>query len=385
LDSLLSDISFSILWQVDWSPWASFMGRHGFAAARRFSQARRLLRHEYGFVFYLGERVIRQHSPLNQLCTPAFPPSTMRRPNATPPQERIALVEGIPYHSFLLDMPYDVFAATYLLGDAPGIPSSVIYDRYATLGGNPDYIRGQSHLLLHAAEPAVPAPGADAAVGDQGVVPPQDVPGEVRVDIPPEGMGDTQGQRARGSSIDPRIILEGPFVSMSDLFGARLAPERASGGVQIREGGSTGVSATLPRVSTGDRGKAPAVEGEGSEADLAAFIRSTRDLPRDAVPPSGPGESSSVVELPDFPRELAYTVVTEPRSHPIRSVPTPEPMTLPGRSGDEVDFLHSFFLIVYLFSADIFSLSGDFCEGGQRQISVRARVELLCLLDLCGA
>ena len=69
-------------------------------------------------------------------------------------------------------------------------------------------------------------------------------------------MGDTQGQRAHGSSTDPVIIPEEPFVSMSDLFGSRLAPERVSGGIQIREGGSTGVSATLPRFSTGDRGKA---------------------------------------------------------------------------------------------------------------------------------
>ena len=102
-------------------------------------------------------------------------------------------MEGIPYHSFLLDMPYDVFAATYLLGDAPGILSSVIYDRYAALGCNPDYIRGQSHLLLHAAKPAGPAPGVDAAAGDQEAVPTQDIPAEVRVDFLPEGMGDTQG------------------------------------------------------------------------------------------------------------------------------------------------------------------------------------------------
>ena len=84
-------------WQVEWSPWASFTGRPGFTAAHRFSQARRLLRHEYGHVFYLGERVIRQHSPLSQLSTTTFPLSTMRRSNATPPQERVALVEGVLY------------------------------------------------------------------------------------------------------------------------------------------------------------------------------------------------------------------------------------------------------------------------------------------------
>ena len=259
-------------------------------------------------------------------------------------------------------MPYDVFAATYLLGDAPGIPSSAIYDRYAALGGNPDYIRGQSHLLLHAAEPAGLAPGVDAAAGNQGAVPTQDVPAEIRVDVPAEGMGDTQSQRARGSTTEPVIIPEGPFVSMSDLFGSRLAP---SGGIQIREGGSTGVFATLPRFSLGDRGKAPAVGGDGSEADLAAFVRSMRGQPQDDVPHSGPGESSPVMALPEFPQEITYTVVMEHRSYPIRSVPPPEPMTLPGRSGDEVSFFTLFLFTLHSLCADIsLLLSGGPCEGG---------------------
>ena len=251
---------------MEWSPWAFFTSRPGFAAARR------LLRHEYGHVFYLGERVIRQHSPLSRLSTPAFPPSTMRRPNATPPQERITLVEGIKYHSFLLDMPYDVFAATYLLGDASGISASVIYDRYAALGGNPDYIRRQSFLLMHDAEPVGPAPSVDATTAAQGAVPTQDALAGIRVDVPVEGMGDTHGQRVPGRTTEPVIIPEGPFVSMSNLFGSRLTPERASGGIHIHEGGSTGGSGTLPRFSLNDRGKAPAVEGEGSEADLAALF-----------------------------------------------------------------------------------------------------------------
>ena len=61
------------------------------------------------------------------------------------------------------------------------------------------------------------------------------------------------------------------------------------------------MSASLPRFSLGDRGKAPVVGGEGSEADLATFVRSMRGQPRDDVPPSGPGESSTVMALPEFP------------------------------------------------------------------------------------
>ena len=134
-----------------------------------------------------------------------------------------------------------------------------------------------------------------------------------------------------------------------------------------------------------DRGKAPAVGGEGSEADLAAFVRSMKDRPRDDVPPSGPGESSTVMALPEFPQELSYTVVTERRSHPIRSVPPPEPMTLPGHSGDEVNFFTLLSSTLHSFCADISLFSGGFCEGGRPQVLILPRVEQLCFLDLRGA
>ena len=87
-----------------------------------------------------------------------------------------------------------MFVATYLVGDAPEISSSVIYDRYATLGGNPSYIWGQSYLLIHTAESVGPEPRVDAATTTQGVADAQNVPEEVRADVPAEGMGDTQGQ-----------------------------------------------------------------------------------------------------------------------------------------------------------------------------------------------
>lgn len=73
---------------------------------------------------FLGERVICQRSPHNQLLTPAFPPFTMRRHATTPVGEREALVEGIQYHFFVMDMPYQVFATTYLLDEVPSVYSS---------------------------------------------------------------------------------------------------------------------------------------------------------------------------------------------------------------------------------------------------------------------
>lgn len=101
----------------------SFARHLGFDDARCISQVHRLLCHEYGFVFFLGERVICQHSPHNQLLTPAFPPFTMRRHATTPVGEREALVEGIQYHFFVMDMPYQVFATTYLLDEVPSVYS----------------------------------------------------------------------------------------------------------------------------------------------------------------------------------------------------------------------------------------------------------------------
>ena len=88
-------------------------------------------------------------------------------------------------------MPYNVFAATYLLSDALGISSSVIYDRYAALGGNPTYIWGHSYLLIHTAESVGQEPGVDAATAAQGAAGAHNVPEEVHADIPAEGMGDT--------------------------------------------------------------------------------------------------------------------------------------------------------------------------------------------------
>lgn len=64
----------------------------------------------------------------------AFPPSTIRCATATPDANREALKEGVRYHFFIPDMPYQVFVATYLLGEALGATPQVIYDQYTILG-----------------------------------------------------------------------------------------------------------------------------------------------------------------------------------------------------------------------------------------------------------
>lgn len=64
--------------------------------------------HEYSFLFYLGERVIRQHSPGAELFSLVFPPTTIERPADTPEVDRIVLRMRVHYNHFLMDMPYRI-------------------------------------------------------------------------------------------------------------------------------------------------------------------------------------------------------------------------------------------------------------------------------------
>ena len=87
----------------------------------------------------------------------------------------------------------------------------------------------------------------------------------------------------------------------------------------------------------------PPVAGEGSESELASFLQSLRERPGDAVPPSGSGESSTVLPLLEFPHEIPYTALSEHGMYPIRQSPVPESLTFPGLADDEeISLLSSF-------------------------------------------
>ena len=49
--------------QVEWTPWVDIEGFRGFGRALTMSRTRCLIRDEYGALFYLSERVVRQHTP----------------------------------------------------------------------------------------------------------------------------------------------------------------------------------------------------------------------------------------------------------------------------------------------------------------------------------
>ena len=95
------------------------------------------------------------------------------------------------------------------------------------------------------------------------------------------------------------------------------------------------------------------MEGEGSEADLAAFVRSMRDRPQDGAPPSGPGESSAVMPLQEFPHEISYTTLAEQRMYQIRRAPVPESLSFPGLADDEVISLLLLLLVLLLYSYNV--------------------------------
>lgn len=56
--------------QIQWTPWTDLADRLGYQESLAASWTRQLFCHEYEFVFYLGERVMRQYSPKLPLRIP---------------------------------------------------------------------------------------------------------------------------------------------------------------------------------------------------------------------------------------------------------------------------------------------------------------------------
>ena len=70
---------------------------------------------------------------------------------------------GIRYHFFVTDLPYPTFAATYLSGEVSDASPEDIYDRYATIGGNPSCIKA-SVIYSFTSESLGPAPAEQGYV-----------------------------------------------------------------------------------------------------------------------------------------------------------------------------------------------------------------------------
>lgn len=63
-----------MLSQVEWGPWGDISPYYGYARALIASRTWQLIRDEYGTLFYLGERVVRQHTPNIWPRVPSQPP-----------------------------------------------------------------------------------------------------------------------------------------------------------------------------------------------------------------------------------------------------------------------------------------------------------------------
>lgn len=137
------------------------------------------------------------------------------------------------------------------------------------------------------------------------------------------------------------------------------------------------------------RGKAPATEGDGSEAHLVEYLRSLREVSGGGVLPSGPGEPSSCISLPAFPTQHPYLAFTEHRTYQIRHAPTLKAMTFLDRAGDEVLFFFIYYLstpIIRYCTDDFFvSFSSSPCSGGRSSQNILLGLGRLCFPDTCYA
>ena len=89
--------SHFFLSQVEWAPWAGCEVLHGYGRALTKSRTRCLIRDEYGALFYLGERVVHQHTPTIWPRVPCFPPLLMRRTTEIDPITVQALLDGLDF------------------------------------------------------------------------------------------------------------------------------------------------------------------------------------------------------------------------------------------------------------------------------------------------
>ncbi|KAM7461700.1 hypothetical protein LguiA_029821 [Lonicera macranthoides] len=73
-----------------------------------------------------------------------IPTGLMRRTGEIDPVTVQALVDGLGFQTFTEEGDYIAFAARYLMRERKGTRGLVFYERYRALGGDPNYIRGQT-------------------------------------------------------------------------------------------------------------------------------------------------------------------------------------------------------------------------------------------------
>ena len=89
---------------------------------------------------------MRQHSPDMPIRIQAWPLVWMRQVSNMPLVDVPVLIDGIPFEGLVHEGDYAAFVDPYLMREQKGVRGSTFYERYAVLGGDPTYIRGQLYL-----------------------------------------------------------------------------------------------------------------------------------------------------------------------------------------------------------------------------------------------
>lgn len=142
---------------MNWNSWPAFVTQQlGYADVLAVTQLKWLYVHEYGMVFYLGEWVMRQHSPDMPLRIFAWPLVAMRHASSLSMDDAAMYIDGIPFTELLREGDYMEFIDRYLVMEMRGVRGHTIYERYAAIGGDLTFIWGQLWILR--CLPGYPAP-----------------------------------------------------------------------------------------------------------------------------------------------------------------------------------------------------------------------------------
>ncbi|KAM7507356.1 hypothetical protein LguiA_017809 [Lonicera macranthoides] len=295
-----------------------------------------------------------------------------------------ALVDGLGFQTFTEEGDYAAFASRYLMREPKGTRGRVFYERYRALGGDPHYIRGQTHLARAVPGHLPPVPDQKDNIPDSED---EDPEGERDVPAAAEGGGRPEGEGGDATAVPeppPQAtpmgeqcaegfeFPTGPSVSPGGLFAAAEAAEGRAGfserswepadlGADYDQFGRTPPAAAttpssgvphlratamvdppgvrtyatltpLPTTVMGPPARSPGFGGSSSRP-LLFPIREEGGSTSAAAPA---GSSIPWVDLPPLPRDISY-VGAGLRRYPVPEYPLPEDTFdyLGGRPGDE--------------------------------------------------
>lgn len=108
-----------------------------------------------------------------------------------------ALLDGLSFIEFTREGSCSAFAARFMMRELKGVRGWVFYERYAALGGDPTYIRGQLHVLRVVPGEFHPYPNSREMVANLN----DEDPNRLRK-VPPAGDGDGGDGGGGGGGVD---------------------------------------------------------------------------------------------------------------------------------------------------------------------------------------